>query len=220
MKVLLVCFTLILSTLCSAEGKTDKIPNDTVIEYPIKDFNYLLGKTGLSDSLMEMHFKLYAGYVKTTNALLKSFRQIPPLSYEYGALKRRLGWEFDGMRLHEYFFENLGGSEEIDKTSSLYKEILRSFGTFEKWQEDFIATGAIRGIGWAVLYLDPISNRLMNAWINEHDTGELVGGKILLVMDLFEHAYLTQFGIKRGEYIQTFVSHVNWPIVAKRFEGK
>ena len=220
MKTLLVYFTLFLSTFSFIEAKNDIISNDLSNEYQIKDFSYLIGKTGLNDELMQMHFKLYSGYVKTTNALLKTLKRIPPLSYEYGALKRRLGWEFDGMRLHEFYFENLGGRSEIDKTSALYKEIRRAFGSFEKWKGDFIATGAIRGIGWVILYVDPATNRLMNVWINEHDTGELAGGKILLIMDVFEHAYITQFGLKRGKYIQTFLNHVNWPIVLKRFEGQ
>ena len=220
MKKLLVYFVMFLSTFSLIEAKNSDVLKKEVNEYQIKDFSYLLGKTGLDDQLMQMHFKLYAGYVKTTNALLSALKRVPPLSYEYGALKRRLGWEFDGMRLHEAYFENMGGSGKIDTASALYLAIKREYGTFQKWKEDFIATGVIRGIGWVILYEDPATRRLVNAWINEHDTGELVGGKILLVMDVFEHAYITQFGLKRGEYIQTFLNHVKWPTVMKRFEGK
>ena len=165
-----------------------------------------------------MHFKLYEGYVKNTNALLVEIENIKDKSsYEYGALKRRLGWEFDGMRLHELYFDNLGGNGSINKKSPLYKAIINQFGTFEKWKKDFIATGTIRGIGWALLYLDPQEKRLINTWINEHDTGHLVQGAPILIMDVFEHAYMPQYGLNKLEYITAFFNNINWELVEKRY---
>ncbi len=216
--ILFLIFALVPFYSLVAESTLDL--NKTQIEYQIKDYSYLTGKTGLNDDLMKMHFKLYAGYVNTTSTLLKKLKTIPPLSYEFGALKRRLGWEFDGMRLHEYYFENLGQISEIDTASPLYVEITKQYGSFEAWKRDFVATGAIRGIGWAILYFDPTTKGLINVWINEHNVGGLAGGKILLVMDVFEHAYITQFGLNRGEYMQTFLNHINWPVVYKRYEER
>jgi Fe-Mn family superoxide dismutase len=175
---------------------------------------------GFSDKLLDLHFTLYQGYVKNTNLLLEELRQLAAQnqagSPAYAELKRRLGWEFDGMRLHELYFANLGGKEPLAKDSKLMQRLEANFGSFDNWAADFKATGAMRGIGWVVLYEDPKSGRLMNFWINEHDAGHPAGGTPLLVMDVFEHAFLTDYGLKRGDYIQAFFQNINWPAVAAR----
>lgn len=187
--------------------------------YVAKDYSQLKGMSGFSDELLEMHFSLYQGYVKNTNQLLEELERISGrASYEYGALKRRLGWEFDGMRLHELYFDNLGGKRAVDKKSAFYQELLSQFGSFQKWKRDFIATGTIRGIGWALLYLDPKDGRLVNVWINEHDTGHLVEGKPILIMDVFEHAYMPQYGLEKMRYINAFFENINWAVVEKRYQ--
>ena len=160
--------------------------------YTAKDYSNLIGMPGFSDSLLQIHFKLYEGYVKNANDLLTTLKTMNTGSYEYGALKRRLGWEFDGMRLHELYFGNLGGKTPINKSSEFYLALVSQFGSFEKWKKDFIATGTIRGIGWALLYLDLDSGALINVWINEHDTGHLVRGSPILIMDVYEHSYMPQ----------------------------
>lgn len=186
--------------------------------YTAKDYSNLIGMPGFSDNLLQMHFKLYQGYVKNANDLLTKLKAMTDTSsYEYGALKRRLGWEFDGMRLHELYFGNLGGTAPLDKKTDLYKALLSQFGSYEKWKADFIATGTIRGIGWALLYLDPIEGRLINVWINEHDTGHLVQGRPILIMDVFEHAYMPQYGLDKAKYIDAFFNNINWDIVSQRY---
>lgn len=190
------------------------------IEYQAKNYSYLLGMPGFSDQLLKMHFQLYQGYVKNTNLLLARLNELSTqgrYELDYGALKRRLGWEFDGMRLHEFYFDNLGGKEGIASSSPLYRRIIKDFGSFEQWKRDFIATGMIRGIGWSVLYLDPKSGRLMNTWINEHDLGHLAGGNPLLIMDVFEHAYMPQYGLDRQKYIEAFFENINWNAVYQRY---
>lgn len=176
---------------------------------------------GFDKNLIEMHLKLYAGYVNNASILLTKMQvasaALPP--YEYGALKRRFGWEFDGMRLHELYFDNLSGKGIPNKESSLYLNIVKQFGSFEKWKEDFIATGTIRGIGWSILYLDLTNGMLINTWINEHDTGHLVRGMPILVMDVFEHAFITQFGLDKLAYIETFFKYVNWDVVQERYKA-
>lgn len=189
--------------------------------YQAKDYRNLLGKMkGFPDELLSMHFKLYEGYVKNTNELLSSIdaliKQKRERSLSFMALKRRVGWEYDGMRLHELYFENLGGTGAISKNSLLHKKIVRDFGSYSKWQEDFVATGLIRGIGWVILYEDPIQGRLLNVWINEHDVGHLAGGNPLLVMDVWEHAYITVYGLDRAGYINSFLQNVDWRVVESR----
>ena len=191
--------------------------------YQPKNFDSLLGTRGFSDTLLKNHFALYQGYVTNTNKLADILAQMAKdgktSTVEFAELKRRFGWEFNGMRLHELYFENMSQSAKpIDQKSKLFKQIAKDFGSYETWEADFRATGAMRGIGWAILYFDLQANRLFNIWINEHDVGHFVGCAPLLVMDVFEHAYMLDYGLKRADYITTFFSAINWSAVAKRFE--
>jgi len=191
-------------------------------DYEPKDFSYLIGMPGFSEDLLKMHFTLYHGYVKNTNLLihlLKTYVQHSSYDYQYQALKRRFGWEFDGMRLHELYFGNLGGKKPLEGSSGLYKMIERDFGSYENWKKDFIATGMMRGIGWSILYFDPKADRLFNTWINEHDLGHLAGGDLILVMDVWEHAFMPQFGLNRGKYIDVFFKNIDWEVASSRFHN-
>jgi Fe-Mn family superoxide dismutase len=136
---------------------------------------------------------------------------------EYSELKRRMGFEFNGMRLHEYYFDNLGGKTQVDKNSIFVRTVAESFGSYEAWEQDFKATGAMRGIGWVVLYQD-WTGVLFNAWINEHETGHFAGCTPILVMDVFEHAYMIDYGLKRADYITSFFKNINWESVSKRIK--
>ncbi|MEX1013266.1 MAG: superoxide dismutase [Waddliaceae bacterium] len=189
--------------------------------FEVIDYSHLIGMPGFSDKALKAHFKLYAGYVKNTNLLLQQFRKMieeGELSGPvFNELNRRFGWEFDGMRLHELYFENLGGNGELDKNQTLYRLIARDFGSFENWKKDFKATGLIRGIGWVILYQDPRTGRLMNVWINEHDTGHLSGTNPILVMDVWEHAYLFDYALDRDAYIDNFIKNIKWSESLKRF---
>ena len=187
--------------------------------YQVKNFSYLLGKLdGINDSVLEMHFTLYQGYVKNTNALAQSLREIDDKTIAYGALKRRFGWEFDGMVLHELYFENLGGKQALSSKSTLHHKIVENFGSFEKWRQNFFATGMIRGIGWVILYQDPVDGQLHNIWVDEHNINHLAGGKPLLIMDVWEHAYLTEYGLNRRGYIEAFYKNIDWGVVERRFQ--
>ena len=137
-------------------------------------------------------------------------------SPEYSELKRRMGFEFNGMRLHEYYFDNLGGKGVLDKSSKLGRKLTEDFGSYEAWEEDFKGTGKMRGIGWTILYQDNVTGKLLNQWINEHETGHLAGCIPLLVMDVFEHAFITDYGLKRADYINAFFKNVNWDVVTGR----
>jgi Fe-Mn family superoxide dismutase len=223
MKYLLL--TTFLTTALTTFAQTPSIqattPSTGQDIWQAKDYSKILGMDGISDKTLEMHFTLYKGYVKNTNLLYQKLKDYltkgETKSPEYAELKRRFGWEFDGMMLHQLYFENLGGNGQIDKESSVYKKIIEDFGSYENWKQDFIATGAMRGIGWAILYQDPIENKLINTWIGEHDLGHLAGGKPILIMDVWEHAYLTDYGIDRAKYIDAFFKNIDFAPVQKRF---
>ncbi len=186
--------------------------------YSPQDFSHLLGLPGFSDQLLQNHFKLYEGYVTNTNKLTDLFKTLDKTTPEYAELKRRFGWEFNGMRLHELYFANMTKSQApLAEGSALLAKIVETWGSFEAWQEDFQKTSAMRGIGWTILYRDPVSGDLFNTWINEHDVGHLAGGEPLLVLDVFEHAYMLDYGVNRADYIAAFFKVIDWGATEKRF---
>ena len=190
--------------------------------YTAKDYSKLVGMEGFSNTLLTNHFTLYQGYVTNTNKLtdilagmLKEGKTAAP---EYAELKRRFGFEFNGMRLHEYYFENLGGKSAINKSGTLAEKLAEAYGSYEAWEQDFKATGAMRGIGWVVLYQDNVTGGLVNQWINEHETGHLAGCRPILVMDVFEHAFMIDYGLKRADYIAAFFKNINWKAAESRLK--
>ncbi len=186
-----------------------------------KDFSYLLGTEGFSDTLLKNHFKLYEAYVKNTNTLLDALNKMSAdktdKTPQYAELKRRLGWEFNGVLLHEYYFENIGKGEIPGDNSPLKKKLAEAFGSFDSWKQDFTATASMRGIGWVVLYVEPRTGKVVNEWINEHDTGHLCGATPLLILDVFEHAYITDYQLDKPKYIENFLKNINWKVVEERF---
>lgn len=190
--------------------------------YQPKDYSRLIGMEGFSETLLKNHFTLYQGYVTNTNKVLEALEDMlkngKTATPDYAELKRRLGWEWNGVRLHEYYFENLGGDGIFPEEGRLSKLISESFGSFDNWLKDFKATGSMRGIGWVILYQDTLSGRLINFWINEHDQGHPSGCNPLLVMDVFEHAFMIDYGIKRADYIEAFLKNINWQEVEKRLK--
>ncbi len=193
--------------------------------FEAQNFDHLIGTTGFSEKLLTTHFTLYQGYVKNTNALIETLddmmKEDKAGTPAFNELKRRMGWEFNGMRLHELYF---GGMTKepvaMDENSGLAKKLSAQFGSVENWKKDFTATGTIRGIGWVVLYLDPASGNLFNVWINEHDMGHFAGCTPLLIMDVFEHAFMLDYGTNRADYIAAYFNAIDWHKAAALYDSK
>lgn len=204
-----------------ADEKSNESTSIPITSIQARDFSNLIGMSGFSDTLLRNHFKLYQGYVKNTGAVIEKLNAMlvdkKCNTPEYAELKRRLGWEFNGILLHEYYFENLGSKKQFDTNGAFHKKAIDDFGCFENWKQDFISTGLIRGIGWVVVYWDPRTNRLINVWVNEHDVGHITAAQPILVMDVFEHAYITDYNLDRTKYIEAFFENINWEVVEKRF---
>lgn len=183
--------------------------------YEAQDFSHLLGTPGFSDAILTDHFKLYEGYVKNVNVISERSETTEAGSPEAAELRRRFGWEWNGMRLHELYFGNLAkDTTPINKESEIATKIAERFGSVEAWEKDFRTAAAMRGIGWVILAAD--GERLFNLWINEHDGGHLVGAKPLLVMDVFEHAFIRYYGTARADYIDAFINAIDWGVVESR----
>ena len=200
----------------------------TTGSYKAREFS-LSGLNGISDQTLEMHFKLYEGYVKETNKLTEAidkFIQDGQVDQEempaYSELTRRLGFEYNGMVLHEYYFDNLkhgGGTGDPDRTAQFAKAAASSFGSYEIWKADFVGIGKMRGVGWAICNQNPANGRLSNHWITLHETGNVAGFDPILVMDVWEHAYLLDYKpAERPKYIEAFFSNIDWTTVEKRLQ--
>ncbi|MFA6495250.1 MAG: Fe-Mn family superoxide dismutase [Candidatus Paceibacterota bacterium] len=191
--------------------------------YEAKNFDSLLGLEGFSDAALKLHFSLYQGYVANTNKLSDALTAMRTDGkggeVEYAELERRFGWEFDGMRLHEYYFDGMSKTPTaIDQAPQLRVALEKEFGTIDAWEKDFRSIATMRGIGWGMLYYDAIADRFLNVWINEHHTGHLAGCVPLLLIDVFEHAFLIDYGTKRAEYISAYMKAVDWQKIEQRLK--
>jgi Fe-Mn family superoxide dismutase len=196
--------------------------------YQPRQFN-LSGLKGISDQTLEMHFKLYEGYVKETNNLtqrITDFIRDGNVDQEempaYSELTRRLGFEYNGMVLHEYYFDNLqsgGGTGDPVKTSQFVKAAEATFGSYDIWKADFVGIGKMRGVGWAICNQNPANGRISNHWITLHETGNVAGFNPILVMDVWEHAFLLDYKpAERPKYIEAFFSNISWNAVEDRLK--
>ena len=192
------------------------------MSYQPKNFDHLLGTQGFSDVMLKNHFTLYQGYVTNMNKLLDELETLygsdKAGTPAWAEIKRRLGWEYNGMRLHELYFGNMQkNAVALDQNSELAKKLAKQYPSLELWKKAFMTTGAMRGIGWTILYYDPEDKRFFNVWVNEHDVGHFAGCTPLLVLDVFEHAYVLDYGLKRADYIEAFMKAVDWGVVGERF---
>ena len=196
--------------------------------YKPKQFN-LSGLKGISDQTLEMHIKLYEGYVKATNDLTERIAAIladGKVDQEempaYSELTRRLGFEYNGMVLHEYYFSNMkkDGGSDAPRGSQFRSAVERSFPSYEIWKTDFVSVGKMRGVGWAIAYSDPANGQVSNHWIEMHQTGNVAGFVPLLVMDVWEHAYLLDYKpADRPKYIEAFLANIDWTAVDNRVKA-
>jgi Fe-Mn family superoxide dismutase len=195
--------------------------------YKPKQFN-LNGLKGISDKTLETHFKLYEGYVKAVNELNEKIADVlrdGMVDKEefpaYSELTRRLGFEYNGKVLHEYYFENLKRDGTGSPGATFKKAAETSFGSFETWKTDFAGVGKMRGVGWAMCYQDPGNGSISNHWITLHEVGNVSGFIPILVMDVWEHAFIFDYApADRPKYIEAFFSNVDWDAVQSRFSKK
>jgi len=184
----------------------------------------LSGLHGISDETLAIHFGLYEGYVKNTNLLNERLSEMRASGKNAGAdpafaeVARRLGWEFDGMRLHEYYFDNLTKNATDLTSGKLYEAVGESYGSVDAWKKDFAAIGLMCGIGWAIAYQDA-NGALINTWVGDHNVNNLAGCEPVVVMDLWEHAWFRDYKpADKGKYIEAFLAHVDWSVCESRLK--
>src|SRR3989338_629297 len=184
---------------------------------------------GVSEKNVEEHLKLYVGYVKNSNLIMDSIRSENTLralaasnaaeEIAISELQRRFCFEFNGMRNHEYFFAQFeNGPRALSPKSSFVEMLGEEFGSFEIWLTHFKVLALTRGIGWAMLYYDPLTKRLLNAWVDEQHIGQLNGCQTILALDMWEHAFVADYQPSgKKNYIEDFFVNLNWEVVEKNF---
>lgn len=178
---------------------------------------------GISDDTLQIHFGLYEGYVKNTNLLNEKLAEFRSSGKNAGAdpsfaeLVRRLGWEYNGMRLHEYYFDNMTKNPTQLSSGRLYDSLGSAFGGFDAWKKNFMAVGGMRGIGWVIAFHDPANDQITNHFVAEHDIGNIAGFNPIVVMDVWEHAYLRDYKpAEKSKYIESFFANINWSACESR----
>ena len=197
----------------------------TSTTYAAKSFD-LSDLTGISNETLAMHFKLYEGYVTNTNTYNQRIADMigggeldATQVAAFSEIKRRFGFEYNGMVLHEYYFENMQkhGTGDPSTGDQFVNAATDSFGDYDVWKADFVNTGKMRGVGWAAVYQDPSNGAISNHWINLHETGNVAGYKPILIMDVWEHAFIKDYApVDRPKYIEAFFANINWDVVNSR----
>ncbi len=177
---------------------------------------------GISAKSVSEHLKLYAGYVKNANFILNKLEEYANEGdknvYAASELQRRFSFEFNGMRNHEYYFKSLeGGTAALPSGSKLKEAVENEWGSWDGWLARFKGIASIRGIGWAILYYDPIAKRLTNAWIDEQHLGQLNGLSFIIGIDMWEHSYYMDYGTDKKKYIEAFFANINWTVAEQNF---
>ena len=177
--------------------------------------------TGISQETIDLHLGLYQGYVKHVNLIndkIKAFGADPENnSYAIAEMQRRLGFEFGGMRNHEYYFTQFEGGPEALKDGKLKEMIEKQWGSFENWHKEFVNIAMTRGVGWAMLYIDRSTDQLVHTWVDEQHLGQLADLDIVLALDMWEHSFMRDYlPSAKKDYVTAFFNNLNWDVVAGR----
>ena len=193
------------------------------MQYTAKQFT-LPALDGISEKQLTVHLALYGGYVAHVNLLQEQIRELETIgkekyAYAITETRRRLGFEFSGMRMHEcYFSQWEGGATDEPRGGALASAVAEKYGSWEGFLEHFKTVGMSRGIGWSVLYADPHDKTMHTAWVTDHELGGLAGAPIILAMDMWEHAFMVDYlPSEKKQYIEAFFKNLHWPLIEKRF---
>ncbi len=179
---------------------------------------------GISAKTIEEHLKLYQGYVTHSNLVLEKIAELSEKAEEnmglISGLQRRFSFEFNGMRNHEIYFASLEGtSTPLSINSPLREAIEKEWGDLPRWLNFFKTIATTRGVGWAMLYYDPHTKRLLNAWVDEQHLGQLSSCTLILALDMWEHAFVADYQPSgKKQYIEDFFNNINWKVIEDNYK--
>lgn len=178
---------------------------------------------GISQQSLTEHVGLYNGYVKHYNLatdLMGKYVNEPDAQYIITELNRRRSFEYNGIKNHEYYFEDLSGELiALDPNSTLAQKINETWGSFEGWRAEFEKIAMTRGVGWAILSYDPETGILQNGWVDEQHFGQLNGAQYIIGIDMWEHSYVADYQPSgKKQYIADFLDQASWKGAMERFD--
>jgi len=192
------------------------------VEYAIRKLPFDPAKVkGLSEKLLLSHWENnYGGAVKRLNAITAQLASLDFATapvFVVNGLKREELIATNSMIIHELYFDSLGG--EGEPVGALADQLAKDFGSVARWKAEFAAVGKALGggSGWVLLSWSPHDKRLVNSWANDH-TMTVAGGRPILALDMFEHAYAMDYGAKAASYVDAFMHAIRWDAVTTRFE--
>ena len=168
---------------------------------------------GISEKVLVSHYENnYVGAVKRLNAIGSQLAELDfakAPNFVINGLKREELIAANSMILHEIYFDGLGGGGRPRRP--LAEAIARDFGSFERWRAEFAAMGKAEGggSGWVILAYSPRDKRLVNQWAADHTT-TLAGGRPVLALDMYEHAYHMDYGAAAARYVDVYMEAIRW----------
>lgn len=178
---------------------------------------------GISAKQIEVHLALYQGYVKHTNLIKDKIKALKETDAEGNAyiiaeLRRRFAFEFDGMRMHEHYFDQFeGGHIAPDASSALATEVMKKYGSLDAFIAHIKEVAGSRGIGWVTVYHDTVIDEIHVVYVGDHEVGQLSGLPIILALDLWEHAFMVDYvPADKKKYIDAFFENLNWSVIESR----
>ena len=189
------------------------------MKYNVQEFD-IPSLSGLSEKQREVHLGLYKGYVTHVNLIAEKLREGAEGKDPYTSAerRRRFAFEFDGMRMHENYFEQLvGGANEIDGGGKLANAVSKKYGDVTNFLDHIREVAGSRGIGWIVVYYDPKAETVHTVFAGDHELGHLAGLPILYAVDMWEHAFMVDYiPSEKAKYLESYLSNTNWKIVDDR----
>ena len=190
-------------------------------DYAVREELKPRGLAGISDGQIEDHWGLYKGYVTQVNTLRKELADLRAAGqgagFAYADRRRRFGFEYNGLVLHEYYFGNMTANGTLDPNGDFARLAQQEFGGFDEWKADFTSAGKTRGVGWAICYLDPMTGTINNHFVQLHEDGNVAGFAPLVVLDVFEHAYMLDYkAAGRPTYIDAFMKNLHGRVIDER----
>lgn len=176
----------------------------------------------LSEKTKGAHQELLEGYVKNLNKISAKLDGVDKSSAnlnssEFRSLKIDETYNHNAAFLHGLYFENISDlNSQVTVDSLTYMKLARDFGTFDKWQEDFVACCLSARNGWAVTFYNPNLRRYMNTVIDLHSQNVMIGVMPIIVMDCWEHSYYRDYLKDRKTYVYGMMKELDWSVIDKR----
>lgn len=171
---------------------------------------------GISSETIEAHLGLYAGYVKHANYIQAELENVND-PYAKNEMQRRLGFEFGGMKNHEYYFSQFEGGQKECPDGHFKDLVDTQFGSLDNFIAHMKGIAGTRGVGWSMCYIDRTTDKLVSTWVDEQQLGQLADVDIVLALDMWEHSYMRDYlPADKGQYVDAFFKNLNWEVVASR----